>query len=132
MATKKHFFHFGAFEINDGSQIRFWEDKWLGQTSLSEQYTVLYSIIKHKGDTISIVMEDYPPNVSFRRSLIEPRLVSCNNLLLRLSTIQLSDGVDVFKWKLLESGKFSVGSLYRALVQPDILVDDNSKIWKMK
>ena len=97
-----------------------------------EQYPALYSTVRHKGDTISTVMEDYPPNVSFRRSLIGPRLLSWNNLLLRLSRIQLSDGVDVFKWKLLESGKFSVGSLYKALVQPDFLVNDNSKIWKMK
>ena len=29
MATKKFFFRFGKFAIRDGSEIRFWEDKWL-------------------------------------------------------------------------------------------------------
>src|SRR4051812_12911649 len=82
MATKKHFFRFGAFEIKEGSQIRFWKDKWLGQTTLREQYPALYLIVRHKGDTISTVIEDNPPNVSFRRSLIGPQLVSWNNLLL--------------------------------------------------
>src|SRR3954467_11328790 len=107
MATKKHFCRFGAFEIKDGSQIRFWEDKWLGQMPLREQYPALYSIVRHKGDTLSRVMEYNPPNVSFRRSLIGPRLLSWNNLLLRLSMIQLSDGVDDFQWKLLHNGKLS-------------------------
>jgi hypothetical protein len=37
MATKKHFFGLGTFSIKDGSEIRFWEDKWLGTTSLWEQ-----------------------------------------------------------------------------------------------
>ena len=34
MATKKSFFHYGTFDIQDGTEIRFWEDKWLGNTIL--------------------------------------------------------------------------------------------------
>lgn len=34
IATKKHFFPFGSFSIKDGSEIRFWEDKWLGNATL--------------------------------------------------------------------------------------------------
>jgi hypothetical protein len=45
MAAKPNFFRFGHFSIKDGSQIRFWEDKWLGNTSLREQYPVLYNIV---------------------------------------------------------------------------------------
>jgi hypothetical protein len=29
MALKKFFFRHGTFSINDGTQIRFWEDVWL-------------------------------------------------------------------------------------------------------
>jgi hypothetical protein len=36
MATKKHFFGHGNFSIKDGSEVRFWEDKWLGTTTLRE------------------------------------------------------------------------------------------------
>src|SRR4051812_19486224 len=39
--------------------------------------------------------------------------------------------MDEFKYKLLYGGKFSVDSFYRVLIQPNIPVDDNSKIWKM-
>jgi hypothetical protein len=53
MATKKYFFNLGSFLIKDGSAIRFWEDKWLGNTTLREQYPTLYAIVRHKSDTIA-------------------------------------------------------------------------------
>jgi hypothetical protein len=66
MATKKHFFRFGVFKIKDGSEIRFWEDRWLGNTPLRQQYPALYNIVRHKGDTLASVMQASPPNVMFR------------------------------------------------------------------
>jgi hypothetical protein len=36
MATKKYFFGLGSFSIKDGSEIRFWEDKWLGNVTLRD------------------------------------------------------------------------------------------------
>ena len=71
MATKKFFFPHGSFSIRDGSEIRFWEDIWLGQSTLKEQYPALYSIVRNKSDTIAKVLDTFPPNVSFRRSLLE-------------------------------------------------------------
>uniref|UniRef100_A0A453CQN9 Reverse transcriptase zinc-binding domain-containing protein n=1 Tax=Aegilops tauschii subsp. strangulata TaxID=200361 RepID=A0A453CQN9_AEGTS len=132
MATKKYFFSYGSFSIKDGSEIRSWEDKWLGNATLREQYPALYNIVRHKGDTIATVMESFPPNVTFRRDLIGPRLQSWYILLQRLSMVQLSYGSDVFRWNLHENGKFSVESMYRALIQSDVPVDNNKKIWKMK
>ena len=70
--------------------------------------------------------------MTFRHSLLGQRLVLWNMLLQRLSTIQLSDEPDEFRWNLQESGKFTVDSMYRALVRPNIPVDNNKKIWKMK
>ena len=97
-----------------------------------EQYPTLYNIVCHKGDTIATVMESFPPNVMFRRDLIGPRPQSWNILLQRLSTVQLSHGSDVFRWNLHGNGKFSVESMYRVLIQFDVPVDNNKKIWKMK
>jgi hypothetical protein len=75
MATKKHFFGLETFSIKDGSEIRFWEDKWLGTTSLREQYPALFNIVRHKCDTIAKILET-SPNVSFKRDLSGQRLVS--------------------------------------------------------
>jgi hypothetical protein len=52
MATKKYFFPYSLFIIKDGSGIRFWEDKLLGNAP-RKQYPALYIIICHKGDTVT-------------------------------------------------------------------------------
>jgi hypothetical protein len=36
MATNNFFFGLGYFSIKDGSEIRFWEDKWLGNATFWE------------------------------------------------------------------------------------------------
>src|SRR3954462_1654662 len=117
-----------GFKIKEGSEIRFWEDIWLGNTTLRDQYPALYNIVRHKGDTLATVMQESPPNIAFRRDLSGPRLASWNALLERLAVVQLSQGHDEFRWNLNRNGKFSVDSMYRALVQPEIPVDNNYKI----
>jgi hypothetical protein len=97
MATKKHFFGHDTFLIKDGSEIRFWEDKWLGNTSLREQYLALYAIVCHKGDNLAHVLGSNPPNMTFRRNLFGPRLVSWKSLLQRLANVQLTNGKDEFR-----------------------------------
>ena len=77
-------------------------------------------------------MATSPPTVTFRRDLIGLRLLAWNALLLRLESIQLSEGQDEFRWNLQSNGKFSVSSLYNAIIQPEIPVDKKKKIWKMK
>ena len=132
MATKKFFFPHGSFAIKNGSEIRFWEDKWLGRAPLREQYPALYNNVRYKGDTLAKVLRNSPPDVSFRRSLFGPRLASWNALLNRMDSIQLTQGPDKFRWNLTKTGKFSVDSMYKILIQPDIPVDNNKKIWTMK
>jgi hypothetical protein len=92
----------------------------------------LYNIVRHKGDTIAKVLENFPPNVEFRRSLIGPRQASWQDLLQRLELVQLTQGPDVFRWNLTGNGSFSVSSMYNTLIQPDIPVGNTAKIWKMR
>jgi hypothetical protein len=73
-----------------------------------------------------------PSDVTFRRDLIGPRLVAWNALLQCLDSLQLLVGSDKFRWNLHPNGKFSVGSLYNEIIQSDIPVNSNKKIWKMK
>jgi hypothetical protein len=49
-----------------------------------------------------------------------------------LASIQLSPGPDVFCWNLHANGGFSVDSLYNVILQFDLSVDNNKKIWKIK
>jgi hypothetical protein len=97
-----------------------------------KKYPTLYNIVRRKSDTIALVMAISPPDVTFRRDLIGPRLVAWNALLQHLDSIQLSAKPNEFCWNLHPNGNFSVGSLYNVIIQSDILVNSNKKIWKMK
>jgi hypothetical protein len=54
------------------------------------------------------------------------------SLLIHLDDVQLSPGPDRFRWNLYVNGNFSVDSFYKAILQSDIPVDNNKKIWKIK
>ena len=67
----------------------------------------------------------------FTRDLVGPKLAAWHELLQRLASVNLTQGTDEFRWNLHESDKFSVDSTYKALIQPEVPVD-NKKKWKMK
>ena len=91
MAAKASFFRFGKFAIKDGSQIRFWEDTWLGHTSLRDQYPALYNIVRYNEATLASVMQSSPLNVTFRRDLLGTRLATWNTLVGRISLESTSE-----------------------------------------
>ena len=93
-----------------------------------DQYPALYNIVHHKEVTLATVMQSSPPNMTFRRDLNGIRLDVWNALLGRLTSIHLTPGLDIFHWNLLQNGKFSVDSMYRALIQSDMPVDNNNKL----
>jgi hypothetical protein len=45
---------------------KFWEDTWLENKSLAQQYPSLYSIVQRKQDSIANVLSNNPLNISFR------------------------------------------------------------------
>jgi hypothetical protein len=45
----------------DGLEIRFWEDSWLGNLPLMDQYPALYNIARNNSDTITEVLNTSPP-----------------------------------------------------------------------
>jgi hypothetical protein len=87
--------------------------------------------VRQKDDTIAKVMETSPLNVAFKRDLSGQRLVSWHALLQRLANIQLQPGHDEFCRHLHKNGKFSVASMYNALILPDVAIDSigNNKLW---
>jgi hypothetical protein len=115
MRVKPDFLKFGSFFIKDGSQVRFWEDKWLGNAALREQYPCLYNVVRHKQATISYFLQTTPLNFTWRRDIIGSELVAWNHLFPRIANIVLSHEQDEFKWNLTPDGRFSVKSHYLAL-----------------
>jgi hypothetical protein len=97
MNDKPDFLWYGSFQIQNAKQIRFWEDKWLGNHSFQHQYPTLYNIIRRKSDTVAKVLSVAPLSISFRRYLSANNLILWNNLVGRIALVQLVDTEDVFQ-----------------------------------
>ena len=120
----------GSFFIKNGEQLRFWEDKWLGNQTFMEQYPTLYNIVRKKSATVATVFERVPLNVSFRRALVGQNLILWHNLVARLVHIHLSDEKDFFRWNLTLSGEFTVQSMYRTLLN-NANVFHHKVLWRL-
>jgi hypothetical protein len=86
----------GSFYLNNRKQIRFWEDKWLGNYTFKQQYPSLYNIVWRKSDTIEKFLSTVTLNISFRRFLTEKNIRLWNNLVQRIMPVQSKDQEDVF------------------------------------
>ena len=65
MKVKEDFFNRGHFIIGDGNSTSFWEDVWLGDTPLAQQYEPLYNIVNGKQVTVANVLGSDQLNMSF-------------------------------------------------------------------
>jgi hypothetical protein len=72
-----------------------------------------------------------PLNTSFRRHLVGINLITWQRLMAKVSQIQLTGRRDTFIWSLQQNGKYTIHSMYRALVVPNML-PHNHAIWKLK
>jgi hypothetical protein len=121
----------GKIGIGDGSQVRFWEDAWLGNIALKNRFPTLYDIVRKKSATVVKVFSSNPLNVSFRRHLFGHNLIAWHTIVAMISDAQLMGQKDTFIWLAQQNRKFSVCSMYRVLVVPHILPRDHV-IWKLK
>jgi hypothetical protein len=131
MNVKNQFLTFGNFRLQNGTQIRFWEDIWLGNSTLRDQYPNLYNIVRRKNATVSNVLSTVPYHISFRRALVGHNLHSWNSLVLRMANIHLNDQHDVLRWSLTRRGEFSVRSMYNAILNSNIMPHSRF-IWEIK
>jgi hypothetical protein len=116
MRVKEDLFSRGSFVLGNGSSIRFWEDKWLGDRPLAVQYPSLYNIVRHKDQMVAHTFATILLNIEFRRSLIGSRWDCWLHLLHRLIDVQFHPHDDEFKWSLTQSGSFTEKSMYLDLL----------------
>jgi hypothetical protein len=129
MNVKELFLRYGSFQLNSGTNIRFWDDIWVGNRSLKEQYLELYRIVRHKYYTVATVFRTVPLNISFRRSLSGDTLQSWHELVSNIAYVSLNDEEDKFRWGLNQNGIFTVRSMYNAMTVRNIW--DNMILWKL-
>jgi hypothetical protein len=81
--------------------------------------------VRRKNATVAEIFSSRPLNVSFRRNLVAENLQSWQNLVMRLINIRLTDRPDIFMWSLNFSGQFSVNSIYQALIDTNVVLNNN-------
>ena len=111
MKVRSDFFKRGSFVIGDGMNTRFWEDTWLGDSPLAQQYPLLYNIANHKQVLVAQALTQ-PLNINFRRTLTTNKWEQWLHLVSRLMDVNLSTEPDKFLWSLTTSGAFTVKSMY--------------------
>jgi hypothetical protein len=70
MKVKDCFLGIGRFQLNNGCNIQFWEDKWLEDYTLKQQFSLLYSITRRKNIFVAAVFSRVPLNIFFYRGLV--------------------------------------------------------------
>lgn len=131
MKAKYDFLRLGKFNLGDGSQVRFWEDTWYNNIPFCELYPNLYNIVRKKSATVSKVLGSNPLNVAFRRSLVGNNLIAWHQLVATVMNTQLMDRRDIFRWSLSQDGRFTVSSMYKMLIAPNVTRHKHI-IWKLK
>jgi hypothetical protein len=131
MRVKQDFFSRGVFKVGNGLATRFWEDTWLGDVPLAQQYPSLYNIVQHKNVMVSTVLNQTPINVCFRRGLNDHKWIEWLDLCQKLITVTLTPEPDKFIWNLNESGLFTVKSMYLDLMNGHTRFL-RKYLWKMK
>jgi hypothetical protein len=125
------FLGLGRVKLGDGTQIRFWKDRWCGNIAFKYLYPILYVIARKKKATVSDVFRTTSLNVAFRRSLVGNNLVVWLQPTTMAMNTQLTDQIDTFEWSLHPNGWFTVRSMYRALIMPHIATIRHL-IWKLR
>jgi hypothetical protein len=135
MKAKETFLRYGSFRLNNEKQIRFWEDKWLGNYSFKDQYPSLYNIARRKSVIVESELSTVPLNVSFRGFLNQNNIILLNDLVRRVLHVRLNTQAntqaDVFIWNLHQNGQYTVNSLYMALINNGV-VHMNKQLWKLR
>jgi hypothetical protein len=127
---KDQFLNYESFKVGNGSQIRFWEDRWLGDQPLKIKFPVLFNIVRKKQDSMANIFWSSPLNISFRRSLVGQNLRDWNRIVSWLTDLNRQDIPDVFTWSLHSTGQFSVKTMYAALINNGVRL--SQEIWRVK
>jgi hypothetical protein len=87
----------GSFMVKDGTQIRFWEDTWVGITPLKQQFPTIFNIAHDPHATVASVMGGEQYNISFRRALVDDKLREWLELMGKINNVSLDNGRDMFR-----------------------------------
>jgi hypothetical protein len=103
------------WRVGDGSKIRFWEDLWIGSSSLVIQYWKIYCIVNEQNKIIVELWDGVNLKCTFRRC-VDVRLYNLWEEVVNIaSSIELSGEEDELIWQFDSSGIYFSQSLYAVI-----------------
>lgn len=100
------------WHLGNGRKCKFWEDNWLGNSSLAIQYWEIYILINEKNATVASLWDGSNLKCTFRRC-VDGRLFNLWLEVVQLaSTISFTDEEDSLIRQFNSEGVYSSQSLY--------------------
>jgi hypothetical protein len=127
MKFKESFLDLGRFQLGNGQDVRFWEDRWLENSNFKELFLTLFAITRKKDISVASIFSTIPLNISFRRGLVGNNLNYWHNLVAQVASTRLCNTEDKFIWGLHQNGIFSVKSMYLALISDNRVWHESSR-----
>ena len=120
------------WKVGNGRKIRFWEDNWLGSSSLIIQFWPIYRIVNEKGKTLADLWDGVNLKCTFRRTMSDEMYQSWLDIVELVATVQFYEEEDEMIWNFNTSGVYSSQSLYRIINFRGIKTVHVSAVWSLK
>jgi len=78
------------WHIGNGKKVRFWEDNWLGSSSLAIQFWDIYVLVNEKAQTVFELWDGVDRKCTFRRGVDERLMIRWQEIIQLASTIVFS------------------------------------------
>ncbi|WKA06987.1 hypothetical protein VitviT2T_024859 [Vitis vinifera] len=111
-----------VFIVGNGRRVRFWRDKWCGDSPLCSSFPSLFALTDDREESVANVWDSLAEggwggwNPCFVRAFNDWEVEEASSFMERLHRCRVIEDVeDRVSWTETKSGKFSVKSLYLAI-----------------
>lgn len=126
---REDFFSSTYFQVGDRTNIKFWTDKWLGDTTLKEAFPTLFLIEDNPDSLIAHNREVNTWNPIFRRNLHDWEVDEFIDMMKTLEKCSINSQLrDKLKWGNSKDGLYTVKAGYANLCSNNLMID----LWPWK
>jgi hypothetical protein len=123
--------------VGEGNWVRFWHDRWCGDTKLKDDFPVLYNIAREKDASVATNVEflggAFQWNVIFGREIHDWEVEVVTSFYQRLQTVSIRMGhQDKLWWSPSKRGRFKVKDFFRALSNEEDYGFPWKSVWRTK
>ena len=106
---------FFRWNLGNGNKVSFWDDTWVGDSSLKTQFWEVYEICQQQHCVVSQVWDGFNLKLTFNRCVEAVFMERWHDLIRVISNMTISNEVDHPVWVLESSGIYSVQSFYNMI-----------------